>query len=204
MPWTVAHQAPPSIGFARQEYWSGLPLPPPGKSILNIHWKDWCWSSNTLATWCKELTYRKRHWYWEHWRKEEKRTTEGESLDSITDSMDISLSKLCEVVKDREAWNAAVHRVTKSRTWLHNWTTTTTKVDKSKFILALMKADSTSQQKLNISPRKCWQVSLLQQAHTAEVKIVTMNNTKHSAIYAARLWDYSMCPPKVCLAWKIT
>ena len=29
-PWTVAHQAPPSVGFSRQEYWSGLPCPPPG------------------------------------------------------------------------------------------------------------------------------------------------------------------------------
>ena len=29
-PWTVAHQAPPSMGFSRQEYWSGLPLPSPG------------------------------------------------------------------------------------------------------------------------------------------------------------------------------
>ena len=28
--WTVAHQAPPSMGFSRQEYWSGLPCPPPG------------------------------------------------------------------------------------------------------------------------------------------------------------------------------
>ena len=36
------------------------------KSILNIHWKDWCWSwnSNTLATWCKELTHLKRSWCW--------------------------------------------------------------------------------------------------------------------------------------------
>ena len=29
-PWNVAHQAPPSMGFSRQEYWSGLPLPSPG------------------------------------------------------------------------------------------------------------------------------------------------------------------------------
>ena len=36
----------------------------------NIHWKDWCWSwnSNTLATWCKELTHWKRPWCWERLR----------------------------------------------------------------------------------------------------------------------------------------
>ena len=43
-------------------------------------------------------------------------------LDVITDSMDISLSKFCELVKDRVSWCAAVHGVTKSRTWLSHWT----------------------------------------------------------------------------------
>ena len=44
-------------------------------------------------------------------------------LDGITDSMDTKLSKLQEMVKDREVWHAAVHGITKSQTWLSNWTT---------------------------------------------------------------------------------
>ena len=43
-------------------------------------------------------------------------------LDDITDSMDVNLSGLRELVMDREAWRAEIHGVTKSRTWLSDWT----------------------------------------------------------------------------------
>ena len=67
----------------------------------------------------------------EDWRQEEKGTTEDKWLDVITDSLDMSLSKLQEMVKDREAWHAAFHGIAKSRTWLSDWptTTATTKVE---------------------------------------------------------------------------
>ena len=45
-------------------------------------------------------------------------------LDGITDSIGMSMSKLWEIVKDREAWHAAVHGIAKSQTWFSEWTTT--------------------------------------------------------------------------------
>ena len=82
-----------------------------------------------LATWREEPTHWKRSWCWERLKVggEEDEMVGWQRmrwLDGITDLMDMSLSKLQEMVKDREGWHTVVHKVAKSWTWLSDSTTT--------------------------------------------------------------------------------
>ena len=99
------------------------------KSVLNIHWKDWCWSwnSNTLATWCKELTHLKRPWCWERLK------VGGAGDDRGWDGWMASLTQWTWVWVNSGSWwwtgrpgmlpwPHAAHGVTKSQTRLSNWT----------------------------------------------------------------------------------
>ena len=93
------------------------------ENILNIHWKDWCWSSNTLATWCQESTHWRRPWFWERLR------TGGEGGSRGWNSWMASSSQWTSVwANSGTQWRTGKPGVlqsigSQSWTWLCHWTT---------------------------------------------------------------------------------
>ena len=95
--WTVALQKTLESPLDNKEI---KPVNPKGKSVLNIYWKDWCWSwnSNTLATWCEELTHLKRPWWWERLK------AGGEGDDRGWDGWMVSLTRWTWVWVSSGSW----------------------------------------------------------------------------------------------------
>ena len=68
--WTIKKAECQRTDGVGEDSWESLGLqgdptsPSLRRSILGVHWKDWCWSSNPLATWCQELTHLERSWCW--------------------------------------------------------------------------------------------------------------------------------------------
>ena len=117
--------------------------------------EGWCWSSNTLATWCEELTHWKKSWCWERLRA----GGEVTGWDGwLTDSMNMSLSKfqeheLSKLVKDREDCHVVVYGVAKSQTWLSDGTVTTS----WKVIFHLHSSPQMTVTLANILPENSWE-----------------------------------------------
>ena len=88
------------ITFTLKELQGDPTSPSQRRWVLGVHWKDWCWSwnSNTLVTWCEELTHLKRSWCWERLR------AGGEGDDRGWDGWMTSLTRWTWVWVNSRSW----------------------------------------------------------------------------------------------------
>ena len=112
-----------------EDSWESLGLqgdptsPSWSRSVLGVHWKDWCWSwsSNTLATWCKELTHLKRPWCWQRLK------AGGEGDDRGWDGWMASPTQWTWVWVDSRSWwwtgRPGVLQSMRSQRVEHDWAT---------------------------------------------------------------------------------
>ena len=94
------------------------------RSVLSVHWKVWCWSwnSNTLATWCEELTHWKRPWFWESLKVGGKGDDRGWHGSMTSPTRWTSVWVNLGVGDGQGTWRAAVHGVAKSGlNWTEKW-----------------------------------------------------------------------------------
>ena len=103
------------------------------------------------------------------WEQKEKRVSEDETARWHHDAMDMNLSKLWEMMRDKEAWRSTAHGVTQSQTWLSNWTTVSIV---AKAAAEFKRVDSNFERSSPLGKNAIQQPCLLQRNHSCKEELI--------------------------------